>query len=59
MVIKMLTELGRTRNEHSWISTEIENIKKNPSELNNTKTKIKKKIEEINCKLDDAIWKAE
>ena len=41
MIIKMLTELGRRMDEHSEnFNKELENIKKNKSELKNTITEV-------------------
>lgn len=60
MIIKMVTELGRGMNIVRT-STELENIRKNQSEVNQSEvnqskysvTKMKNIIEEIDSRLDD------
>ena len=52
MIIKMLTELGRGMNIVRT-STELENIRKNQSEVKYSVTKMKNIIEEIDSRLDD------
>ena len=54
MVIKMLTKLGRRMEEHSEnFNKELENIRKNQSELKNTI--LENTIEEINSRLVDTV----
>ena len=57
MIIKMLKELGRRIDEHSGklevFNKELENKKKNQTELKNTITKIKNSLGGINSRLDD------
>lgn len=52
MIIKMVTELGRGMNIVRT-STELENIRKNQSEVKYSVTKMKNIIEEIDSRLDD------
>lgn len=53
VIIKMLSEVGRRRDEHSEnISNKLENIK-NPTKLKNKITDMKNTLEGTNSKLDD------
>ena len=51
LIIKMLTELGNSKDKHSEsFNKELENIKKNQSELNKTITEMKNTPEGINSR---------
>ena len=51
LIIKMLTELGNSKDKHSEsFNKELENIKKNQSELKNTITEMKNTPEGINSR---------
>ena len=54
MVIKMLTELGRRTEQHAKnFNKDLEDIRKNQSELKNTVIEMKNMLEGINNRLDD------
>ena len=54
IVIRMLTDLGRRIGEHSKnFNKELENTKKNQSELKNTIREMKNSLEGINSRVSD------
>ena len=53
LIIRRLNELGKRVDEHSkTFSKELENFKRNPSELNNIVSEMKNTLEGINSRLE-------